>query len=226
MSDNVSLEGRGLSNRISTQDVEEWFQYAWGPLEHYPSEHVSFRICTWLRSFVDRSNARSGTRTGDDIFRDRKAAHRETHKRARALIKICGPVLDHLRQDYDFMKKSIKDPEVIAPGLQSQIIALEAVKEAVENLLELPIPFNVRDHTNPILVIAHLAEEGWQDLWDRGCDSEKHEVSFGKRPEDPMAVFVKFALDGIGWGATGADGCSLDTISDHLRGRQNRPRLR
>lgn len=102
----------------------------------------------------------------------------------------------------------------------------QSTYEALEHFLGLSIPFESYDHIDLILVIADLAKGAWQGLWDCGSGDVKHKVRFVPKPCGPLVAFVSSALESIGWAGHGIAGYGEDTISEHLRVRQNRSRVR
>jgi hypothetical protein len=213
-------------HQITIFNVETWFREAWPGLKVYPQQAANFRLAILVQGMAERANARSATRTSADIYRSRRKEHMEARKRARALQRALSPVIQSLRSDWDLVGRHSGNVNVVFPGLQEQMLVAESTYGALETFLKLCIPFEGLDHIDPILVIAGLAKEAWQDIWVSGSGDEKHKVLFGRKPGDPLVAFVSSALESIGWAGPGIAGYSEDTISEHLRVRQNRPRIR
>lgn len=213
-------------HQITIFDVETWFREAWPGLKVYPQQAANFRLAILVQGMAERAKARSITRTSVDIFRSKRKEHLEARKRTRALQRALSPVIQSLRSDWDLVRLHSGNVNLVFPGLQEQMLVAESTYDALETFLKLCIPFEGRDHIDPILVIAGLAKEAWQDLWGSGSGDEKHKVLFGPKPSGPLVAFVRNALECIGWAGPGIAGYSEDTISEHLRRRQNRPRVR
>lgn len=195
-------------HQITIFDVETWFREAWPGLKVYPQQAANFRLAILVQGIADRANARSATRTSVDIYENRRKEHRQAHKCARALRRALFPVIQDLRSDREFVKLHTDNVNLVSPGLQKQIRIAESTYDALETFLSLDIPFEGTDHIDPILTMAELAKEAWQNLWDSGPDDEKNKIRFGPMPSGPLVAFIRNALECIGWAGPGMD-CGL-----------------
>lgn len=209
--------------RVQGSDVKQWFRDAWRHQDRYPDGPRCHQVALQVNTIVDRHNALPKRGAAEAAIRKRRQDHLIVMGRARAFNRALQCTMDNLRRE-----QNISTVEGLAPingDLAHHISVTAQALTAVENFLGLPGPSKFQDHTDPILWIATAAEEAWWDTSPDTADGQK-KSRFSRKPDGPLVWFTRLALDAIGLASDDQPGNSLDTISDHLRERHNRPRPR
>jgi hypothetical protein len=174
---------------------------------------------------VDRRNARSQGDSPADAVKQQRQNTLTARKHARALERALLAMLEDLHFEGQMIVIANAE-ETLGETLEKQFAAVESLRTSIGEFLEICVPIGVQDHADPILWLAWAAHDVWHDVSVKEADGEKEIIRFGRKPDSPLVHFIRLALEGIGLAGDDPDGYSHDTISDHLRGRQNRPRKR
>lgn len=219
----ASLRSTASLKRVQASDVAQWLREAWPRQARYPDECRCYQVAIRVNAIVDRHNASRGRGAAEDAIRTRRQDHLTASKHARALDQALRRTLDNLRSELNI--SSIEGPAPIDVDLAHHMSVTMQALTAVESFIGLPVPPKFQDHADPILWIAMAAKEAWRNL-PSDTSAQQSKVRFGLKPDDPLVSFIHLALEAIGSASDGKPGNSPETISDHLRQRHNRPRLK
>lgn len=211
--------------RATAQDVERWLREAWPRHETYPNPKRCHRLAQRVNVIVDRINARSKNDRAANAAKQRRQDILAAQKHARALERALPAMLEDLRLEGQMMVMANAE-KWLGETWQGESAAIENLRSSLAKFLKIFDPNRVQDHPDPVLWLECAVRDAWSDVSVTGAEGQKKIVRFGRKPDDPLVTFIRQAFKGIGLAGDGWGGWSRDTISDHLRGRQNRPRKR
>lgn len=207
--------------RVEAFDVQRWFREAWPKQNQHPSMRQCCTVAIKINVIVDRQNASAGRSTSAKAFEDRRQIRLQAGREARTLQKTLAAMARNLHDELSLT--SIDGLILPNEELKLHISVVEQMQVAIDRFLDLPRPPKYQDHVDPVLWIAITAKAAWHDtLVDTSSEDQKG--MFGYKPDSPLVHFTSLVLEAIGPVGDGQQGNSFDTISDHLRQRQNRPR--
>ncbi|WP_157783457.1 hypothetical protein [Rhizorhabdus wittichii] len=210
--------------RVSHEDVEHWFCDAWPGLDAYPNNAENYRVAVQINIIVDSENSSDKKVNSNDLYLDQRKNLKSAIYKAKKFRESLDLVEEDFRPTHEWFANG-REGVPPSPILQEKILAIEKAQSAIDDFLELcPLP-NTQDHKNICLWIADAADTAWVSCLSR-LDGQQKTPILDKKGSGSLAAFIRSALEGIGLAGEGIPGYSLETISDHLRDRQNRPRNR
>ena len=207
--------------RVGISDVQRWLRDAWPDRNDYPKDMHCDVLAHKVNAIVDRHNARPKRAAAEAAIKKRRKDHVTSGRHARALQKSLATVLEHLQDEMTI--STIEGLPLLNDNLSHKIAVIEQAQSALESFLSLPPPPVPVDHEDRIVWIEKAARSAWASHLSNRQDNCEG-VRFGKKPDSPVVFFIQQALEAIGLTPEGADEVKLETISDHLRERHNRPR--
>jgi hypothetical protein len=214
----ASRKSTAILKPVQAAVIKHWFQDVWPRRPQYPDERSCHQVALQINTIVDRHNARSGRSAAGDAIRQRRHDHLAAGRRARALMSALQRTMDNLLIELNTLAAHGLEP--VDGALSYHISVTRQALAAVESFLALPDPPTFQDHVDPILWIADAVEDAWRDV------PSGPKIPLGHRPEAALTSFVSQATEAIGLVSSHGTAFSLDTISDHLRERQNRRRAK
>jgi len=201
---------------IQATDVKQWFQDAWLRRAHLLDDRRCNFVALRVNTIVDRHNAMPDRAAADEAIVKRRNDHLAAGRAGRALKRALQRTMGHLLSELNTLAAYGLEPD---GALHHRISVTHQTLASVDSFLALDQP-RCQDHADPMLWIAEAVEEAWRDV------PGAPKLPLGCRPEAPLTSFVSQAMDAIGLVSARGTAFSLDTISDHLRKRQNRPRIK
>jgi hypothetical protein len=204
---------------VTANDVDRWLREAWPRRQDYPDETRCQTLATWINVIVHRGNASPKRRHSKAAIEQRRSDFLAAKKRARALRRALAPVRKY-QQSLADMLKPLRVPWELGPESEGAV-AIEELHCAVEAFIAVPV-HPVVDHQDPVLWIAEVASQTWLGLEKADTGKPRRAVPLGKKPTSPLVTFTRQVLEAIRWKPLPTS----ETVSEHLRGRHNRPRDR
>jgi hypothetical protein len=211
----ASTPGQKISNGaqlISRDEIQKWFQQSWPKLTVYPEVNDCYKIALWL----DILNIKHSPGRSKSVIRPKAAEHG----------KLFLKHLPDARRKLEIYREQFEQNQVLDPWREGQYKeltkSLDAIDEA-ERAVRIAVdamtcaPVQGRD---PVEWIAEATIDVWDKVnhWQKLRGIPPLDISFGRQPDSPLSKFVQLALAAIGLHL------ARNTISDHLRGRNKRPR--
>ena len=212
---NIKVRPGAAALREATHDdVAAWFRAAWPKVEKYPTTATCWSVATHINAIVHAGNNKTRRKPSQDQLRDKKYKYLELLKHARLFIQKAPDILNDLEiRAYPITNATTTT--YLNPEHLREIKAIEAAQTALAMVVETckpPVEWKPRDKMD---WIAEAAVSAWKTTGIA--------VPLGKGISSPLANFVSLTIMGIGL-AQGDEIPSPEVISDHLRGRQARPR--
>jgi hypothetical protein len=221
---NSSKSSKALTH-ATAHDVQRWLREAWPGHETYPNPKRCKQLAIRVNVIVDRHNARSKNDSAANAAKQRRQDMLAAQKHARALERSLPAMLEDLRLEGQMMVMANAE-KWLGETWQRESAAIENLRSSLAKFLKIFVPIGLQDHADPVLWLARAVGDAWSDMRVKGAKGQEKIVRFGRKPDSPLVHFIRLAFEGIGLAGDERDGYSPDTISDHLRSRQNRPRKR
>ncbi|QTH20211.1 hypothetical protein HRJ34_17870 [Rhizorhabdus wittichii] len=216
-----ALEDIETLTPVTTAQIKEWVECAWSKRSVFPSAAQYQALAAHLNIIVAHHNVRKQRRASQDDLKRRIAIYRTAANRA----KLLKADLEAIKRDLQLQHELLTDGEIgfpFHPALTERMSSLKAIERAIDDYeLLFPSP-SKKDHMDPVGWIADGVEVAWKEILDLEQGRWGKTKGFGHQPDSPLTYFVQLALEGMGMPHSD----NLDTISDHLRRRHNRKRVR
>jgi hypothetical protein len=201
--------------RVEPKSVPTWFMDAWPDEPKYPTPAQCSWVAARINVIIDQLDADKRRKPSQKELLATYNLYAATKRLARALKRL----IPSLSQDLELRSYSYLEGEEECyndPETHAACVAVRSLENGLNAVLALPDPPKTRQYQDNYRWIADAAVMAWKA---RGVT-----VRLGNRSAGPLVAFVRLALEHIGLAKDGDESPSYDTISEHLRGRSDRPR--
>ncbi len=220
----LDLEAIETLTPVTSAQIKKWVESAWSKRSVFPTAAQYQALAAHLNIIVDHHNVRKQRRASQDDLKRRTAIYRTAANRA----KLLKADLEAIKQDLQLQHELLTNGEIgipFHPALTERMSSIKVIERAIddyEQLFPSPSKKSNKDHMDPVGWIAGGVEVAWKELLDLEQGRWGKTKGFGHQPDSPLTCFVQLALEGMGMPHSD----NLDTISDHLRRRHDRKRVR
>ena len=202
---------------VDGSEVEKWFRRAWKDEPQYPSQTACAQMAVRVNTIVGRQNVPRKEVETSNALRSRRdqlmAAARQARLLEKSLTRIVSDLEDEARSMEGDLLKSVRE------DVEKHIDVITEALAGVQAFLTLKVQPKAKGHMDPVVWLKLAAQEAW-----RRVSSTTPTITSDYKPDGPLVSFIRNAFEAIGLAREGEPGYSLDTISEHLRDRHNRPR--